>query len=802
MTELKIGMEKNNRILKSLHRFFATLCLLAGSHSLFAQQPVGVRFSAYNQAGIQEKIFAHTDKQTYLAGEILWFKLYAVDGVLNQPLDLSKVAYVEMLDRNNVSVLKGKIGMRKGSGSGSFFLPLALPSGNYRLRAYTNWMKNFGPSLYFEKKITVINTLKAPTTVALKTGVNYDIQFFPEGGNLVSGVQSRVGFRVVGRDGKGKSCTGVILDQLGQQVAHFQSLKFGLGQFYFTPQANVQYHAEIKVDNDSTIKAPLPAIRDHGYTLTLKDTLQDQVSVQVTADEGTADEAITLFVNTRQAQKMVVTEHSTGHRAVFMVSRAALGEGISHFTIFDGADRPLCERLYFKLPEKLNLQVSADKSEYNQREKITVNLSSQLQGIAVPADLSVSVFLADSLQEEEGGDLLSYLWLSSDLSGQIESPSYYFNAGGPEWKEAVDNLMLTQGWRRFKWDDVLQANPVHRSFVPEYEGHLVNGRLTDKRTGQPAEDIPAFLSVRGTHFQFKSTTSDKQGHLLFNLPDFYGGDEIIVQTNTVKDTSYRIEIFSPFSDQYSKDSLPVFSVPDHLQSLLLSHSISAQVQNAFFPDSARRFFSPVSDTTLFYGIPSRRYNLDDYTRFTSLEEIFREYIEEVAVRRPEGKSRILVLRADRNYFTEEPLILLDGVPYFNADTVLHFDPLKIKRLEVMDRMYYMGYRVEPGVVSMTTYNGDLSASTLDPNAIILEYEGMQLEREFFSPVYETGKQVKSRIPDMRTTLYWSPDAGTDEAGKKLISFFSSDQPGNYWIVVEGLGASGTAGSRIVPIHVK
>ena len=308
--------------------------------------------------------------------------------------------------------------------------------------------------------------------------------------------------------------------------------------------------------------------------------------------------------------------------------------------------------------------------------------------------------------------------------------------------------------------------------------------------------------MRGIHFQFKSTVSDSLGRLVFNLPDFYGGDEIIVQTNTVKDTSYHIEILSPFSDQFSKDSLPSFSTPNNFQSLLVSHSIGTQVQNAFYPDSSRRFFSPVSDTSVFYGNPSKRYYLDEYTRFTSLEEIFREYIEEVAVRRPEGKSRLMVLRPDRTYFNEEPLILLDGVPYFNSDTVLHFDPLKIKRMDVMNRMYYMGYRVQPGVVSMTTYNGDLGASTLDPNAIILEYEGLQLEREFFSPVYETEKQVKSRLPDMRTTLYWSPDAAIDETGKKQISFFSSDQPGNYRIVVQGLTGSGVAGSRIIPFTVK
>src|SRR5215217_8013645 len=125
-------------------------------------------FQTYNSKFLQEKMYVHTDKQLYMAGEILWFKTYLVDALSNKPLALSKVAYVEVLDKDNKPVAQAKIALNNGGGDGSFHFPLTLSSGNYKLRAYTNWMKNFDARLFFEKVITIINPFKAPPVAAYK----------------------------------------------------------------------------------------------------------------------------------------------------------------------------------------------------------------------------------------------------------------------------------------------------------------------------------------------------------------------------------------------------------------------------------------------------------------------------------------------------------------------------------------------------------------------------------------------------------------------------------------------------------
>ena len=150
------------------------------------------QFISYHQQALQEKLFIHTDKDFYVAGDICWFKVYDVDGLLHKPLSLNKVAYVEILSADRQPVLQCKIALQAGSGNGSFMFPASMNSGNYVLRGYTSWMKNFHADYFFEKSITIVNTLKRPDWQKIESTPAYDVQFFPEGGNLVKGLESKL----------------------------------------------------------------------------------------------------------------------------------------------------------------------------------------------------------------------------------------------------------------------------------------------------------------------------------------------------------------------------------------------------------------------------------------------------------------------------------------------------------------------------------------------------------------------------------------------------------------------------------
>ncbi|HXB08371.1 MAG TPA: hypothetical protein VNW04_14675, partial [Puia sp.] len=173
---------------------FILLLLCLGALPALAQSDalgsVQTRADTWQNVVLQEKVFAHIDKPFYLAGEICWCRIYCVDGNSHKPRDISKLAYVEFLDQDNRSVLQGKIALDKGFGEGSFYIPPAMNTGVYRLRAYTNWMKNFGPETFFEQPVTIVNTIKGVDTAALTrpdSVLQYTLRFFPEGGDLVTG---------------------------------------------------------------------------------------------------------------------------------------------------------------------------------------------------------------------------------------------------------------------------------------------------------------------------------------------------------------------------------------------------------------------------------------------------------------------------------------------------------------------------------------------------------------------------------------------------------------------------------------
>lgn len=782
---------------------FCLLLVLIGINGR-AQVLEGIQksFRQYNDQVLQEKIFTHTDKNFYLTGEILWFKLYNVDAGFNRPVDISKVAYTELLDDANNPVLQAKISLKNGIGSGSFFIPVTLKNGNYKLRAYTGWMKNFSPDIYFEKLITIVNPLTEPSTPVKPVNAAYDIRFFPEGGNLVNGVISTVGFKATGTDGKGMDISGVIIDQHNDTVARFKSLKFGMGSFVFTPAANNTYKAVMRIGRDNSLIKELPASSAAGYVIQLTRNGNNQPALKISVRvQGDNSRPLYLFVHS--GHKVVMAQGiipDANGNALVQISKEKLGKGINHITLFNSSGQPVCERLYFNRPDLLNLQAGA-LLQYKQRNPVSINISANdASHKPVAANLSVSVYRLDSLHMAEDGDIASYLWLSSELKGNIESPGYYFNMVTAETDNALDNLLLTQGWSRFKWPDVLNSSRQKFIFPPEYTGHLVTGQLANAN-GTPAPGILAYMSVIGKRVQLYGSRADSSGRLLFNTKDLYGAGELVMQTNTENDSTYHISVSSPFSEQYTTNALPPFRLYSQMQKPLEAGSLDMQVQNSYNPDKLKQYYNPLTDSGAFYGSLYKPYLLDDFTRFTTMEEVLREYIAEVNVIKRRGRFHIKVL-SHEGFLTEgDPLVMLDGVPVFNIDKVFAIDPLKVKRLEMVSQPYYWGPVFADGILSYTTYKGDLGGFELDPRAVVLDYEGMQLQREFYSPVYETGNQQKSRLPDFRSVLYWSPDVNTDAHGKAAVSFYTSDKTGKYIVVLQGLTADGQAGSYYLTFDV-
>jgi hypothetical protein len=226
-----------------------------------------------------------------------------------------------------------------------------------------------------------------------------------------------------------------------------------------------------------------------------------------------------------------------------------------------------------------------------------------------------------------------------------------------------------------------------------------------------------------------------------------------------------------------------------------------QVQNVYTGNKIKQFYDPGIDSSGFYGKPYKTYLLDNYTRFTTMEEVLREYIREVNVVRSQKRYHIKVLN-NNGFLDGAPLVMLDDVPVFNMDKVMGIDPLKVKKLEVIRDRYFYGPSVQEGILSYTTYKGNLGGVEVEPHAVVLDYEGLQLQREFYSLVYDTEDAIKSRIPDFRNLLYWQPDISTITAGKSQQSFYTSDEKGKYIGLIQGIAPNGEVGSHYFSFEVR
>jgi hypothetical protein len=797
-------MKFTNKFNKIRIYFFFTLLFSINSFSqtknteLLAEQ-----FEQYNVHALPEKLFVHTDKSFYLAGEIIWFKIYAVDGLLNKPLDFSKVAYIEILNPEQKAIMQAKIEMEDAGGNGSFVIPATIASGNYKLRAYTKWMKNFSADFFYEQPIIIVNTLKDNQNTATRPVKNYAIQFFPEGGNLVYGVQSKLAFKVVNQNGDAIDCSGYLINQKKDTITHFTTLKFGIGSLLFLPKKDEVYTAIVNLP-DTTIKKQIAGILTEGYTMQVQNSPSDGLlKIVVHSTGNNSNPTVYFFAHTNQLIKNVQEKFLSNGETIFLLDTKKLGNGVTHFTIFNGDKQPVCERLYFKKPEtQLDIELITDKTEYTTRSKALIEVvTKDNTGKILEADMSVSVFKTDFFQPVQYNHINSYLLLSSELTGRIDSPEYYFDSASTT--EAADNLMLTQGWRRFKWDAVLENKKPLFKFIPELEGAVADGKIINKTTGHATPNITTYLSIPDKRYAFKTSTSNANGYIGFTVKDVYGMNDIVLQTNNLADSTYKFEITNPYSSAFSSLSLPSFWLLDKWKKDLTNRSIDVQAENAYRTDKKQRsFLTKQFDTSAFYGFPDKQYNLDDFTRFVTMEEIIKEYILQVRIKRRLNDFQFRVFDAEtKSFFDNSPLILLDGVPVFNTAKLMAFSPLKIKKIEIVAKKYLTGDLLNEGIVSLKTYDGDLGGYQLDPSAIIFEYEGLQQEREFYSPVYENIGQIKNRIPDFRNQLFWSPKLKTNMTNKTQLPFYTSDVTGRFVIVIQGITKKGLAGSKAISFNV-
>jgi hypothetical protein len=428
-----------------------------------------------------QKVYVHTDKSVYITGESIWLKAYILNATTFQPDGSSNEIFIDLIDRNKVTVQSIILQNNMGYADGDISLSDSLADGNYQLVAYTNWMKNFDQEFFFSSTIKIQSPQyeKYVTTSAVNEIKDYNqqihksestkmVQFFPEGGSLVAGLSCRIAFKAMNKLGLGISATGEIFDDSNTKIAHFETKYLGMGAFSFTPEQGHQYYANVTFKDGKTEKFKLPVPEVSGYTIMANAIAGDQIRIAVQAnikDQGEANNnEIIVVAQSRGIIQYISKGSIKGKPLNASFSKKLFPAGIAQITIFNGSGEPVCERLVFIQPKESAQRDLLKVTSKTVGDEIIYQLHlDQTDGKHKSGNLSFSIYEAMNNDENNSWkeNILSNLLLTSDIKGKVENAAEYFKETNPEAMMNLDYVMMINGWRRFVWKDLLAGyNPI------------------------------------------------------------------------------------------------------------------------------------------------------------------------------------------------------------------------------------------------------------------------------------------------------------------------------------------------------
>lgn len=777
------------------------------------------KFETYYRAYPQEKAYLHLDRPYYSVGETIWFKAYLTNGVNHAADSVSKVLYVDLVDKQNGKVLLlKKVELNGGLGQGELALGDSLQAGEYQVRAYTNWMRNFSEDFFFHRDVRVFRP-DMPAKDLPPNPDDIDVQFMPEGGDLVMDIEGRIAFKAVNALGKGVEVTGAVINQANDTLAGFTSYHLGMGFFSFKPETGQQYRIEVRKPNGQFVKYPIPTIQKEGYVLTV-DNLSNKENVRVIVrhnkPEGTKGE-IALFAHTR-GEVAYAAKASLGKKtSLFNIPRANLEDGISHITLFDEQGKPSAERLIFvNRTPPIDVQITTNKATYKPREKVELELTAKDEGgNPVSGSFSLAVTDAGQVLEKEPymANIRSYLLLTSDLKGTVEQPSYYFDKQNTNASSRLDILMMTQGWRKFDWKEVLKDSLLQKPFFIE-QGISFSGKVTRLNKKQPGKVKLTYMLVQKDSSRAVLTgESAETGEFLVYDLDIRDTTSLLVQAITERGNRSLNLVLNSFQPAtvtltkvpYNPIEFDANDLAEYLKRteeyLRIERQIRASREQQLkeVVIKAKKPNPEKEDTRrMMYGTPSNTVKFDNMNTAgaQTIFDVIQGRVPGVQIS-GSGQNRTVQIRGAANFSgVVEPLFVLDGMA-ISKDAIMSIPPSDVEAVDILKgaAAAIYGSQGSGGVIAILTKRGGSTydwSKELPEGTLIAKIMGYNPVREFYVPKYDKPEADHVR-PDFRPTLVWVPMIQTDKDGKAKVTFFNSDAQTEVNIRVEGTTPTGFLG---------
>ncbi|TDG34862.1 carboxypeptidase regulatory-like domain-containing protein [Pedobacter changchengzhani] len=712
-------------------------------------------------------------------------------------------------------VTKGEI-VTKGKGTTDIQGFLVVPMSANQNAEYQLQKGELLTSINSTEKDVINSTFQLKNAIISK-----DFQFFPEGGNLIEGLNNRVAFKALKSDGSGINAKGIITDNDGKQVATFTAQHLGMGSFTFTPESGKTYKASITYADGSTQTLNLPATKSDGIAITVDNSNAENIDIKITANESFFQKNKgKVFYLLAQSQGVIcygAKTELTNKDYNTTISKTKFPNGITQLTLFNEYGKVLSERLAFiQHLNKLSVNLTTSAPSYGTKKKVKINVVAKKDNLPVVGNFSVAVVDETKVPFNEDGatTILTTLLLNSDVKGYIERANYYFNAPDAKKNADLDVLLLTQGYRSYSYSDIVGNTLPKIAFLPE-QGIDVYGILR-MSNGIPVRKGTLLLTIPDKRFSLEGTT-DPVGNFKF-------------QNLVLNDTS-KVTISAKYNVNYKAMTLSLNGTPT--PSTNKNFNVAEEILNidstlnTYLDNSKKQYayLHTLKDIT----IKAKAVDKPSHKDFSALSGLSTIADHEISGDQFAGCNAIVeclkslapgvtydnynfYVSRDYNQGKKVPMgIFVNGMMLdFNA--LSSVNPAQIESVEVFlkDELGLVNrtYQVNGVIVinSKKAAKGQKITKSQLLDMLPKNYEitftpmGYNKAREFYSPKYITPTSLNRN--DLRTTIYWNPKIITDEAGNASFEFYNADGKGQYKVIIEGIDGSGNLGRTILRYTVK
>ncbi|MBK0379378.1 TonB-dependent receptor [Mucilaginibacter segetis] len=649
------------------------------------------------------------------------------------------------------------------------------------------------------------------------------VQFFPEGGVLVTGLKSLIGFKAMKSDGRGINISGYIIDKDNKKVADFKSLHAGMGSFSLKPETDNSYTAIVKDELGELTRYNLPIAETSGYVMSIDGkTLDDSIAVNVKLSKDIQkgqEIALIALQNgiSRYAKKFNLDMGSINIR----IPKIKFSTGIVQFTLVSSDATPYAERLIFiDHHDQLRLNLTTDKKVYGRHNKVNIELMVKgADNIPTGGSFSVAVIDAHKVHTDENTatSIYSNLLLTSDLKGYIEDPNYYFDNKSHEKSVELDNLLLTQGWRRFTWTSIKNKSLPEIKYQQDNNFNISGEITTLNGTPVPYGKVSLYAATLQGPIVI-DTITDKNGYFKVDNFDLNGNLKFIVKaTDNKGEKNIRITLNKPVAPVYNayhikQSELSTNSVLNYLKATqkdLDDHHIvlpgktrmlkQVDIKGKLFPDkNTIRNSSKLGSAT-----PDIVIKKEKIEQSPNLLFVFNG-LPNIEV----NPNNRMVYMVGRIVSLTRPqrvpmLVLLDGIA-IEPGMLKDIPPESVEGIEIFKsgaNTAIYGNEGYWGVIQITTKVGEsVNYQSQITNMAYITVNGFSVQREFYSPVFKTPEDDKQL--DIRSTIYWNPNVTTGDDGQATFSFYTANEPSDYKVIVEGLDFDGRLGRQTYTFEVK